>query len=97
MSPEVVRNAGADTVAILPWRETNGIQPRAVAGEPEKIGADLCLAPALLDAAGPQISIRPTPGLTLLHVDHPPLSGPRGSDWQVANELPTGFDLRRFV
>jgi exopolysaccharide biosynthesis polyprenyl glycosylphosphotransferase len=34
------------------------------------------VAPALLDVAGPRTTIRPTAGLTLLHVDHPQLSGP---------------------
>ena len=32
-------------------------------------------SPALLDVAGPRTTIRPTAGLTLLHVDHPQLSG----------------------
>jgi exopolysaccharide biosynthesis polyprenyl glycosylphosphotransferase len=37
----------------------------------------LCVSPALLDVAGPRTTIRPTAGLTLLHVDHPQLSGLR--------------------
>jgi exopolysaccharide biosynthesis polyprenyl glycosylphosphotransferase len=49
----------------------------------EKTGTDLCVAPALLDVAGPRTTIRPTAGLTLLHVDHPQLSGPR----QVLKDL----------
>jgi exopolysaccharide biosynthesis polyprenyl glycosylphosphotransferase len=32
-------------------------------------------SPALLDVAGPRTTIRQTAGLTLLHVDHPQLSG----------------------
>jgi len=38
---------------------------------------DLCVSPALLDVAGPRTTIRSTAGLTLLHVDHPQLTGVR--------------------
>lgn len=31
--------------------------------------------PALIDVTGPRTTVRPTAGLTLLHVDHPQLSG----------------------
>ena len=48
---------------------------RSLAWELEKSGTDLCVSPALLDVAGPRTTIRPTAGLTLLHVDHPQLAG----------------------
>lgn len=70
-----VRSFGADTVAVLACPEMNGIRLRSLAWELEKTGTDLCLSPALLDVAGPRTTIRPTAGLTLLHVDHPQLSG----------------------
>jgi exopolysaccharide biosynthesis polyprenyl glycosylphosphotransferase len=35
------------------------------------------VSPSLLDVAGPRTTIRPTAGLTLLHVDHPQISGGR--------------------
>jgi exopolysaccharide biosynthesis polyprenyl glycosylphosphotransferase len=35
------------------------------------------VAPALMEVAGPRISIRPAAGLSLLHVDHPEISGLR--------------------
>ena len=66
---------GADTVAVLACPEMNGIRLRSLAWELEKTGTDLCVSPALLDVAGPRTTIRPTAGLTLLHVDHPQLSG----------------------
>ena len=50
---------------------------RQIAWGLEKTGTGLYVAPALLDVAGPRTTIRPTAGLTLLHVDHPELSGPR--------------------
>jgi exopolysaccharide biosynthesis polyprenyl glycosylphosphotransferase len=68
---------GADTVAVLACPEMDGIRLRGLAWELEKTGTDLCVSPALLDVAGPRTTVRPTAGLTLLHVDHPQLSGMR--------------------
>jgi len=79
----VVRNVNAGTVAVLSCPEMDGIKLRTLAWELEKTGTDLCVAPALLDVAGPRTTVRPTAGLTLLHVDHPQLSGPR----QVVKDL----------
>ncbi len=72
-----VRALDADTVAVLACPEMDGIRLRSLAWELEKTGTDLCVSPALLDVAGPRTTIRPTAGLTLLHVDHPQLSGAR--------------------
>jgi len=72
-----VKAFGADTVAVLACPEMNGFRLRSLAWELEKSGTDLCVSPALLDVAGPRTTIRPTAGLTLLHVDHPQLSGAR--------------------
>jgi exopolysaccharide biosynthesis polyprenyl glycosylphosphotransferase len=65
----------ADTVAVTACPEMDGIRLRSLAWELEKTGTDLCVAPSLLDVAGPRTTIRPTAGLTLLHVDHPQLEG----------------------
>ena len=70
-----VRDFGADTVAVLSCPEMDGIKLRGLAWELEKTGTDLCVSPALLDVASPRTTIRPTAGLTLLHVDHPQLGG----------------------
>src|SRR5690606_41774721 len=43
----------------------------------EAWGADLVLAPALTDVAGPRIRTRPVAGLPLLHVEAPGYSGPQ--------------------
>jgi exopolysaccharide biosynthesis polyprenyl glycosylphosphotransferase len=74
---DVVRRVQADTVAVLACREMAGDRLRNLSWELEKIGADLCVAPALLDVAGPRTTIRPTAGLPLLHVDHPEFTGIR--------------------
>lgn len=70
-----VRGFAADTVAVLACPEMDGRQLRELAWELEKTGTDLCVAPALLDVAGPRTTIRPVAGLPLLHVDHPELDG----------------------
>jgi exopolysaccharide biosynthesis polyprenyl glycosylphosphotransferase len=72
---DVVRKCSADTVAVLACPEMDGVRLRGLAWELEKTGTDLCVSPALLDVAGPRTTIRPTAGLTLLHVDHPQLAG----------------------
>ncbi len=65
----------ADTVAVLACPEMNGIRLRQLAWDLEKTGTDMCVAPALMDVAGPRTTIRPVAGLPLLHVDHPELDG----------------------
>jgi exopolysaccharide biosynthesis polyprenyl glycosylphosphotransferase len=72
---DAVEVFAADTVAVLTCPELNGIQLRDLAWELEKTGTDLCVAPALIDVAGPRTTIRPVAGLPLLHLDHPQLSG----------------------
>jgi exopolysaccharide biosynthesis polyprenyl glycosylphosphotransferase len=72
-----VREADADTVAVLACPELNGVRLRRLAWALEKTSTDLCLAPALLDVAGPRTSVRAAAGLPLLYVDHPDLSGLR--------------------
>jgi exopolysaccharide biosynthesis polyprenyl glycosylphosphotransferase len=72
-----VRQSDADTVAVLACPEMNGVELRKLAWELEKTDTDLCLAPALLDVAGPRTSIRSAAGLPLLYMDHPDLTGAR--------------------
>jgi exopolysaccharide biosynthesis polyprenyl glycosylphosphotransferase len=73
--PTAVEMYGADTVAVLACPEMNAIRLRELAWELEETGTDLCVAPALMDVAGPRTTIRPVAGLPLLHVDHPELAG----------------------
>jgi exopolysaccharide biosynthesis polyprenyl glycosylphosphotransferase len=73
--PDAVRDFGADTVAVLACQEMNAIRLRELAWQLEATGTDICVAPALLDVAGPRTTIRPVAGLPLLHVDHPELTG----------------------
>jgi exopolysaccharide biosynthesis polyprenyl glycosylphosphotransferase len=70
-----VSQFGADTVAVLACPEMSGIRLRELAWELEETGTDLCVAPALIDVAGPRTTIRPVAGLPLLQLDHPELAG----------------------
>ncbi len=72
-----VSDLAADTVAVLASPELNGVRLRNLAWQLEKTGTDLCVAPAVMDVAGPRTTIRPVAGLPLLHVDHPELAGAR--------------------
>jgi exopolysaccharide biosynthesis polyprenyl glycosylphosphotransferase len=74
---DVIERMDADTVAVLACPEMSGARLRDLAWALEKSGTDLCVAPALLDVAGPRTTIRPTAGLPLLHMDHPEFSGAR--------------------
>jgi exopolysaccharide biosynthesis polyprenyl glycosylphosphotransferase len=72
-----VEKFDADTVAVVSCPEMCGVALRELSWQLEKSGTDLCVAPALLDVAGPRTTIRPVAGLPLLHVDHPDLAGVR--------------------
>ena len=72
---DVVQKYDADTVAVLACPEMSGVGLRELAWDLERAGTDLCVAPALLDVAGPRTTIRPVAGLPLLHMDHPEFSG----------------------
>jgi exopolysaccharide biosynthesis polyprenyl glycosylphosphotransferase len=74
---DVVQRMQADTVAVLACPEMSGARLRDLAWALEKTNTDLCVAPALLDVAGPRTTIRPTAGLPLLHMDHPEFNGTR--------------------
>ena len=81
----VVDAFGADTVAVLSCPEMSGSRLRELAWELEKSGTSLCVAPALLDVAGPRTSIRSAAGLPLMYMDHPEFTG-------VPRLLKTAFD-----
>nr|WP_081639784.1 sugar transferase [Actinomadura flavalba] len=73
----VVGQVGADSVAVLSCPEMDGVALRRLAWQIERDDVELVVAPALMDVAGPRISIRPVSGLPLLHVEHPELEGGR--------------------
>jgi exopolysaccharide biosynthesis polyprenyl glycosylphosphotransferase len=71
----VAASTGVDMVAVLACPEMDGLALRRLAWELEKDGTDLCVAPALMDVAGPRTTVRSVAGLPLLQVDHAELTG----------------------
>ncbi|MFF5210337.1 sugar transferase [Streptosporangium sp. NPDC000396] len=72
---EVVTKVSADAVAVLACPELDGAALRRLAWGLEDARTDLFVAPALMDVAGPRISISPVAGMPLLHVEHPEFNG----------------------
>jgi exopolysaccharide biosynthesis polyprenyl glycosylphosphotransferase len=74
---DVVRRHEVDTVAVLPSPELDGPALRRLGWDLEKTRAELLLAPAVTEIAGPRVRIRPVCGLPLLHMERPELRGVR--------------------
>jgi len=72
-----VRLTGADTVAVLASPDFGPERLRRLAWQLEPSGADLMVAPSLVEVAGPRLSIRPVTGLPLLQVEQPQFTGGR--------------------
>lgn len=72
---ELVREIGADTIAVCGSAGADAADLRRLAWQLEGTGIDLVVAPQLTDIAGPRVHIRPVEGLPLLHVEEPKLSG----------------------
>ena len=90
---DAARSLGADTVAVLACPEMDGIRLRELAWELEETGTGLCVAPALMDVAGPRTTIRPVAGLPLLHMDHPELDGGKQVIKTVFDKVAAGAAL----
>jgi exopolysaccharide biosynthesis polyprenyl glycosylphosphotransferase len=71
----LVRELGADTVAVCGSASGEPGELRRLAWQLEGTGVDLVVAPQLTDIAGPRVHIRPVEGLPLLYVEEPTLSG----------------------
>jgi exopolysaccharide biosynthesis polyprenyl glycosylphosphotransferase len=74
---QAVRLTDADTVAVLASPDLGPEQLRRLAWDLEPTGADLLVAPSLVEVAGPRLSIRPVTGLPLLQVEQPTFTGGR--------------------
>ena len=73
--PRILTDAKADSVAVTASSSMTGAALRRLGWQLEGTGVDLVVAPALVDVAGPRISIRPVAGLPLLHVEEPEIAG----------------------
>src|SRR5260221_871270 len=72
---EVVRGCQADTVAVLAWPEKSWYPLRKLGLELAKNPTELCVAPALLDVAGPRTTNRPAGRASPLPLGHSGING----------------------
>jgi exopolysaccharide biosynthesis polyprenyl glycosylphosphotransferase len=72
---EVVRTSGADTVAVTATASFGPSAVRKLSWDLENTGAELIVAPALTNIAGPRIHTQPVAGLPLIHVARPTYRG----------------------
>ena len=73
---DALREVEADVVAITDHESLHNGALRRLGWQLEGTGADLLVAPSVIDVAGPRIAVRPVAGLPLLHVEEPHLTGP---------------------
>jgi exopolysaccharide biosynthesis polyprenyl glycosylphosphotransferase len=88
---DVVRRHSVDTVAVLPSPELDGPGLRRLGWGLEKTDAELLLAPAITEIAGPRLHIRPVCGLPLLHMERPELRGVRRLTKETTDRLAAAF------
>jgi exopolysaccharide biosynthesis polyprenyl glycosylphosphotransferase len=67
----------ADVVAVSSDPDLHGPELRRLAWSLEEREVELVVSPGLLGVAGPRLSIRPTAGMPLLHIERPVMSGAR--------------------
>lgn len=90
---EAVSRTQADAVAVAACPELDGGTLRRLAWSLEEQRTDLFVAPALMDVAGPRISIRPVAGMPLLHVDHPEFDGAKQIVKNIFDRVMAGLAL----
>ena len=89
----LVREVGADMIAICGSANSEPGELRRLAWQLEGSGVDLVVAPQLTDIAGPRVHIRPIEGLPLLHVEEPTLSGPALLAKNLLDRVAAGLGL----
>ena len=68
--PQVVVDQDIDVV-IVTGSELSGPALRRLSWALERAGAELVVAPGLVEVAGPHVALRPTAGLSLVHLEIP--------------------------
>lgn len=68
--PQVVVDHDIDTV-IVAGSQLTGAALRRLSWALERTGAELVVSPGLVEVTGPSVTLRPTAGLSLLHVERP--------------------------
>lgn len=75
--PACVREHRADTVVVAPGSGLEDGTLRRLCWVLEETGANVVVAPSLMESAGPRLAVRPVDGLPLLHLEHPRFTGIR--------------------
>jgi exopolysaccharide biosynthesis polyprenyl glycosylphosphotransferase len=74
---DVLHDLGADTVCVAAGPGVTAGTLRELSYQLEGTGVDLLVSPVLTNVTGTRLSYRTIPGLPLLHVDEPELTGSR--------------------
>lgn len=67
----------AEVVAVSSHPDLVGHSLRRLGWALEELGVDLVVSPGIVEVAGPRLTLRPTAGMSLLHVERPLHSGLR--------------------
>ena len=67
----------AEVVAVSSHSDLVGHSLRRLGWALEELGVDLVVSPGIVEVAGPRLTLRPTAGMSLLHVERPLHSGLR--------------------
>ncbi|RZU34094.1 sugar transferase [Blastococcus saxobsidens] len=90
---DVVRRYEIDAVAVLPSPELDGPRLRKLGWDLEVTEAELMLAPAVTEVAGPRVHVRPVAGLPLMHVERPEFTGLRRIVKDVVDRTAAGIGV----
>ncbi|MGY1794611.1 sugar transferase [Geodermatophilus sp. SYSU D00525] len=90
---DVVRRYEVDAVAVLPSPELEGARLRKLGWDLEDTEAELLLAPAVTEIAGPRVHVRPVAGLPLVHLERPEFTGVRRIAKDVVDRTAAGVGV----
>ena len=85
--PQVVVDHDLDAVIVV-GAQLSGAALRRLSWALERTGAELLVEPGLVEVTGPNVSVRPAAGLSLLHLEAPSPRGP------TARQVGAGPHLR---
>jgi len=91
--PALIRDYGADAVAVTGSDATRHNYLRELSWALEGAGVELLVHPGLIEVAGPRMHIRPYVGLPLLHVEQPHFTGWRRFVKRATDLTLTGVGL----
>jgi exopolysaccharide biosynthesis polyprenyl glycosylphosphotransferase len=88
---EAIAACRADSVALTD--DSAGHDVADLAARVQAAGADLLMAPAIVDVAGPRMALRSVDGLHLAHVKEPTFTGPQRFAKEIVDRLASFLGL----